>query len=498
MELKIFRAREQDAKRIHDIEEHPQRSKFQRDRDRILYSKEFRRLSGKTQVFVAGFDDHMRTRLTHTLEVAQIADTIARALGLNEVLTEAIAYGHDVGHTPFGHVGERTLNAIMNGCRDIYGYNKNLSQEERGFKHNWQGLRVVNELEQIDEKYKGLNLTNYTLWGILNHSNLNAKDCKDYRKFKNGYKCKMTNRDKDCLVSGKLSFDFYKNECEWLNDLKDWTFEAGIVAAADEIAQRHHDIEDALYAGIIKIDEICDEFKNAFIFFINEKIKNELDKIIENKESKFKIPMLSKFIVNFYTTNYINQLGSKMSHVVKKFELIPNENYYSLKEGIHDFLLEEYDEENIIKVLQFDAHIKNKNDSENFSFCDTKFQEYLTGIILKSELAQSMDGKSDFIIRQLFKAYLSNPQQLPDNTIIKAYERIYESNKINTGVHWINPKEIKAYMARKHVEDILKEENHFVNIIVLRTVCDFIAGMTDQFAMDQYDRLYGTQKFKNF
>ncbi len=97
-------------------EEHSLRDKFSRDRDRILYSTEFRRLSGKTQVFVSGFDSHMRTRLTHTLEVSQIAETIARGTGLSSILCEAIALGHDVGHTPFGHAGERTLNYIMNGC----------------------------------------------------------------------------------------------------------------------------------------------------------------------------------------------------------------------------------------------------------------------------------------------------------------------------------------------------------------------------------------------
>lgn len=491
----VFRAREEDTSRVYDIEEHSLRTKFQRDRDRILYSKEFRRLSGKTQVFVAGFDDHMRTRLTHTLEVAQIADTIARALGLNEVLTEAISYGHDVGHTPFGHVGERTLNAIMNGCRDIYGYNKNLVEEQKGFKHNWQGLRVVTELEQIDEKHKGLNLTKYTLWGILNHSSLNAKDCKDYRRFEQDDKCKMTNRDKSCHISGKLSFGFYQNEKIKLHDVEDWTFEAGIVATADEIAQRHHDIEDALHAGIIKIDEICDEFKSAFNFFVDEQTKNELENIIKNKESKFKIPMLSKFIVNFYTTNYIEQLKSKMEAIAEQFGLTTDEDFKFLKDVTYDLLLKKYKEKSIIKVLQFDNHVENEN--ENFSKCDKKFQEYLTGIILKSELAQSMDGKSDFIIRQLFKAYLSNPQQLPDNTIVKAYERIWESKEVDTN-DLISPKEVKPYMARGYIEDILKNENNFVNTIVLRTVCDFIAGMTDQYAMDQFDRLYGTQKFKNY
>jgi dGTPase len=113
----IFIANQDFAQRLHPEKEHSFRSCFERDRDRILYSKEFRRLNRKTQVFIAGFDDHVRNRLIHTLEVAQISETIASHLDLNVSLTTAIAYGHDVGHTPFGHVGERTLNYFMNGCR---------------------------------------------------------------------------------------------------------------------------------------------------------------------------------------------------------------------------------------------------------------------------------------------------------------------------------------------------------------------------------------------
>lgn len=495
MNTGVFRASEDVATRVYDIDEHPLRTKFQRDRDRILYSKEFRRLSGKTQVFITGFDDHMRTRLTHTLEVTQIADTIARALGLNEVLVNAIAYGHDVGHTPFGHVGERTLNSIMNGCRDIYSYNISLGNNEKGFKHNWQGLRVVTELEQIDDSYKGLNLTRYTLWGILNHSSIDAKVCKDYRVIASVNKCKMNNTDKPCLISGKLSFGFYDNKADLLDDKRDWTFEAGIVATADEIAQRHHDIEDALYAGVIQIDEICAQFKKAFSFFIDKQTEDDIEKILINIKSKTEIPLLSKLIVNFYTTNYVKQLKAKMECIISKFELDSDRDFSTFKNEIYEFLLGEYGKKSIIKVLQFDNHIKK--DEENFSLCDEKFQKYLSGIILKSELAQSMDGKSDFIIRQLFKAYLSNPQQLPDSTIVKAYERIWEIEETHTP-DWEEPINIKPYIARSIIEDILKKENNRINTLLLRTVCDFIAGMTDQFALDQYDRLYGTHKLKNY
>ena len=152
------------------------RNKFERDRDRILFSKEFRRLQGKTQVFVAGFDDHIRNRLTHTLIVSQISKTLAKHFGFDETLAEAIALAHDVGHTPFGHVGERTLNLITNNCDTFQDFTIH-SDDEKGFKHNWQGLKVVSSLEKISTEYKGLNLTDYTLWGILNHSNLNYKKC---------------------------------------------------------------------------------------------------------------------------------------------------------------------------------------------------------------------------------------------------------------------------------------------------------------------------------
>lgn len=116
----FFEASDNMTNRLKFISNEKERSLFQRDCDRILYSKEFRRLNGKTQVFVSGFDDNMRNRLTHTLQVAQIANSISNALGLNLELTKAIALGHDVGHTPFGHVGERVLNYMMNGCFGLF------------------------------------------------------------------------------------------------------------------------------------------------------------------------------------------------------------------------------------------------------------------------------------------------------------------------------------------------------------------------------------------
>jgi dGTPase len=170
----------------------PVRTAFQRDRDRIIHCKAFRRLKHKTQVFIAPLGDHYVTRLTHTLEVAQIARTIARALNLNEDLTEAIALGHDLGHTPFGHVGEDVLNELY----------------EKGFRHNEQSLRVVDRLENDGH---GLNLTWEVRDGILHHS-----------------------KERESIKGGEAG-----------------TLEGEVVRISDSIAYINHDIDDAIRAGML-------------------------------------------------------------------------------------------------------------------------------------------------------------------------------------------------------------------------------------------------------
>jgi len=182
----------------------PIRPVFQRDRDRILHSKAFRRLIHKTQVFLSPWGDHYRTRLTHTLEVSQIGRTVARALRLNEDLTEAIALGHDLGHTPFGHAGEDVLNDIM----------------PEGFSHQVQSLRVVDLLENNGS---GLNLTQEVRDGILRHS-------KGRRDF-------LSSDETDAPL----------------------TLEAEVIRAADVIAYINHDIDDALRAGMLREGEIPPE-----------------------------------------------------------------------------------------------------------------------------------------------------------------------------------------------------------------------------------------------
>jgi dGTPase len=204
------------------------RTCFQRDIDRITHSKSFRRLMHKTQVFLQPEGDHYRTRLTHTLEVSRIARTVARALLLNEDLTEAVALGHDLGHTPFGHAGERALCDIMAG--------------DGGFRHNEQSLRVV---DRIEKDGKGLNLTYEVRDGILNH----PEGCRSE------------------------------------------TLEGQIVRLADRVAYINHDLDDALRAGILQKTDIPDEINCAFGDNHSARIDTIIKDIIQSSDGRDQIAM---------------------------------------------------------------------------------------------------------------------------------------------------------------------------------------------------------------
>ncbi len=199
------------------------RTEFQRDRDRIIHSKAFRRLMHKTQVFLAPEGDHFRTRLTHTIEVSQIARTIARALDLNEDLTEAIALGHDLGHTPFGHNGEEVLDKIHPG----------------GFKHNVQSLRVADVIESTKSR-RGMNLTMEVRDGIVNHT----------------------------------------------GPLAPFTLEGQIVKISDRIAYINHDIDDAIRSGVISSQELPPESLKVFGKTHRQRINNMVVDVIENSDGK--------------------------------------------------------------------------------------------------------------------------------------------------------------------------------------------------------------------
>ncbi len=277
------------------------RTEYQRDRDRILHSKSFRRLKHKTQVFLSPEGDHYRTRLTHTLEVSQISRTIARSLYLNEDLTEAIALGHDLGHTPFGHTGERILNELC----------------ESGFKHNEQSLRVVEFLELRNGK-KGLNLTFEVRDGILNHP---------------------------------LKYN-------------PTTLEGQIVSISDRIAYINHDIDDAVRAGIIKPGQIPEQYLQHLGYTHGQRINKMIVDVINNSLDKDKIIMsdeidhytskLREFLFeNVYYNKVAKSEEDKTTFIVEKifeyykknFELLPefylkiyDDNSFSKSEIIIDYI----------------------------------------------------------------------------------------------------------------------------------------------------------------
>ncbi|MDO4753828.1 MAG: deoxyguanosinetriphosphate triphosphohydrolase [Bacillota bacterium] len=275
------------------------RTEFQRDTSRIIHSKAFRRLKHKTQVFLSPEGDHYRTRLTHTLEVSQIARTIARALRLNEDLVEAVALGHDLGHTPFGHCGERVLNEVHAG----------------GFRHNEQSKRVVEYLERHGEA-RGLNLTAQTVDGILCHS------------------------------GGK-----------WPS-----THEGAIVRYSDKIAYIHHDIDDSIRAGILQEEDIPPEIrrisgntnKERLDFFIHDLVQNYLEnpKRGFSEDGSFAFQQITKYMFEHVYLNKVAKVEEeRAAHVVEylyqHFSKHPNQMpeswYYDYKnsdgiEAVKDFI----------------------------------------------------------------------------------------------------------------------------------------------------------------
>ena len=268
---------------------HSIRTAFQRDRDRIVHCKSFRRLKHKTQVFMAPFGDHYRTRLTHTLEVSQIARTIAKALGLNEDLTEAIALGHDLGHTPFGHAGENTLNALLSS----------------GFTHYDQSLRVV---EKLEYEGKGLNLTFEVRDGISKHS-----------------------KGKGDILS--------KNR----EDMPT-TLEGQIVRASDVIAYVNHDIDDAVRAGVIKAKDIPEHLVEIFGKWYAYRIDRMVEDVVESslKSDLAKIAMSEEIAVGveelrafLYERVYFNPAASAE---LRKTEKIMTDLFAYLMENPGDLI----------------------------------------------------------------------------------------------------------------------------------------------------------------
>lgn len=410
------------------------RNPFSKDRDRILYSKSFLRLRGKTQVFMLQKNDYIRTRMTHTLEVNQLAKTIASALGQNIDLVEAIALGHDIGHTPFGHIGERTIN-------DLIENDKTIPQDAKGFKHNLQALRLLCDLEKGADypAIHGLNLTKYTLWGISHHSSIKEE----------------TDNNGNLIIPIKTSYPFY-DSC--LNEIDSyWSFEGYIVAIADEIAQRHHDIEDSLRFGIVDRTTLLDEikkFKPVFSKSEKEHVKRLGDEVGTMEDTVFHA-LFARLVINLYVTNVITYTKNQFRKLEAKYGINKQNDFIKTRPMMS--------REDYSSCVSFNSELRSLDES---------FQGFLMTNILHSFHAQAMDGKARYIIKKLFNAFTTDPTQLPDSTLC-------------------------SYVALLGLDDVRREtalQNISSNECLLhRCIADYIGGMTDQFAYDEFDRLYGTR-----
>lgn len=351
--------------RVHPESEDPFRSVFQRDRDRVIHSAAFRRLEYKTQVFVNHEGDHYRTRLTHTIEVSQIARSVSRALRLNEDLTEAIVLAHDLGHTPFGHAGERVMNALMEG--------------EGGFEHNLQSLRVVDHLEKRYPQFDGLNLTHEVREGICKHSS-------EY--------------DHPPPITGFESPGFP-------------SLEAQVADISDEIAYCNHDVEDGLRSGMLTHDslESVALWKDAVSSVRNNYHVVDED-IIRSRSISHMISALTRNLIltshKLLADNVVNSADDGRKCRSRCISFDPE--YADKKAGLKKFLLKEmYGNYRVIR----------------------------------------MEEKARRIIGDLFHSYCDRPEQLPP-----------------------------------HIFSRVEAEG------VRRVACDYIAGMTDRYAMEEYRKLF--------
>jgi dGTPase len=348
------------------------RTPYQRDRDRVIHSTAFRRLKHKTQVFVNTTGDHFRTRITHSLEVAQIARTLAKYFNLNEDLCETLSLSHDLGHTPFGHAGENVLNE----CMEFYG----------GFDHNIQTLRIVNILEDKYYNFKGLNLSLETIDGLVKHNG----PIKDSTKLDN--------------ILGK---NFFKNKIDYtLNS----TLEAQLASISDDIAYNSHDLEDGLRANLYTIDDL----KNIPIL---SQIINNHKKFIKKKGTELVIRQIIRGIINEMVIDIIQNTKKKIK--INKIKTI--KDVYSQQDLIVTFSKE---------MNLFDLSIK--------SFLRENM--YLSKNVLK----KTNMGKK--IIKFLFLKIKKNPS--------------------------------------KFIKKSIYQKNNFE-----RNICDFIAGMTDRYAINLYNSL---------
>jgi dGTPase len=371
--------------RLNPEPESPSRTPFQRDRDRILHSAAFRRLAHKTQVFVPHEGDHFRTRLTHSLEVGQIARSAARALGLDDDLAEALALAHDLGHTPFGHTGEDVLDELM----APYG----------GFDHNAQALRIVTKLERRYAAFDGLNLTWETLEGLVKH---------------NGPLLKPDGGGKD--VPGAI-LEF--NEVFDLKLAHSASAEAQVAALADGIAYNAHDLDDGLRAGLIGLAQTGE-------VELLRTMRGEIDTLYPGIEPFRAIHELVRRTITFFIEDAIAESWRRIA----ASGVASVEDVWAQIEPLIGF-------------------------SEAALGADAQLRCFLCENIYRHERLSHIRRDAAEIIRNLFTGFFAAPGLLPPEWALAASKA-------------------EASEGRR-----------------ARVICDYIAGMTDRYAVAEHRRLFG-------
>jgi dGTPase len=369
--------------RLHREPEHPMRSPFQRDRDRIVHSTAFRRLTHKTQVFVYHEGDHYRTRLTHSLEVAQIARTISRALGLDEDLAETLALAHDLGHTPFGHAGEEALNAEM----ARFG----------GFSHNDQTLRILTRLERRYAEFDGLNLTWEALEGTVKH-NGPLRGAGAIRPVP------PTIAEYD--ARHPLALETFPSA------------EAQVAALADDIAYNNHDIDDGLRAGLFAVTDLAEVSLVGPVF-------RELSTRYPRIEEPRLINESIRRVIDLMVTDLIGETRQRLA----------------------DSAVRSADEVRALPqpIAEFSAEMRLNNRS---------LKEFLFERMYRHYRVNRMSSKARRVVHDLFSLYLAEPQCMPGE---------WRS-------HAAGPDDPRT----------------------ARVAADYLAGMTDRFALDEHHRLFDT------
>ncbi len=354
--------------RRHAEPEHPYRSPYQRDRDRIVHCRAFRRLEYKTQVFVNHEGDHYRTRLTHSLEVAQIGRTVARALGLNEDLVESLALCHDLGHTPFGHLGEDVLDELL--------------AEHGGFDHNRQTLRIVEYLEERYPSFRGLNLTWEVREGIAKHS-------------------------------GPVDLARAPEFAEYEPSLEP-PVETQLIDVADEIAYNHHDIDDGLESGLLDLEDLCRAVPLFGEPFRAARAEHP------GADARQLRTLALRGVIDTLVTDLIETTRHRLAEAgARRVEDV--RRHASPLAGLS-------------------AQVAAENRA---------LKEYLREHLYRHHRIERMMDKARGVLRALYERYHRNPRLLPDDH------------------------------RRRAERDGLE-----------RTIADYIAGMTDRYATEEYLRLF--------